>query len=339
MARPRKKTEQKQSSLLQALEFVGMACSDKGPINETHISMCGHWVAASNGIITIATKIEEDLFACPQSKMIINALSKCGQTYELKGDGNPANNLTAKGGKFKAVVPCVEPILLFVPGPDVPIANINDNFKIGLQTLEPLVNDNAQDIIGASIYMNGQSLIASDRAMMIEYWHGIDLPKGMALPKAVIQPIVKSNKKLSKLGFSPSSLTFYFEDESWIKTQLYVEKWPDTIGDLLDRPSVQEPIPKDFWEGLAAVAPFSLNGVVWFGPGCLCSGPETGVGATFDIQGLPKGPSFLARQLGLLRGLAATVDWATPGALKGSTWLTFFNEAKTVRGAIAGRTQ
>jgi hypothetical protein len=339
MARPRKKAEQKSSSLLQALEFVGMACREKGPINETHMYMCGNWVAASNGVITIASKIEENLFACPQSKMIINALSKCGQTYEIVGNSQPANSLAIKAGKFKAVIPCVDPVLLFIPSPDSPIADINDNFKIGLQILDPLVNDKAQGIIGASIFMNGKSLIASDRVMIIEHWHGIDLPKGLTLPQAVIEPIVKSNKKLSKFGFSQSSITFYFEDQSWIKTQLYVEKWPDMVADLLNRPSRQQPFPKDFWEALAAIAPFATNGVVWFGPGCLCSEAETGVGATFDIEGLPKGPSFQARHLGLLKGLAATVDWTTPGVLEGTTWLTFFDDKGTVRGAIAGRTQ
>ena len=327
-----KSTEPSNSRLLEAVRFCSMAISDKGPINETHIYLGAHWAAASNGVITIACPITEDIQACPQAKLMQEALSKCGESFALT---QLETQLSIKSGKFSAKIPCIDPTLLTLPSPDEPIADINDNFRLGLEKIGVLVNENAQSIIAASILLNGRSLVSSDTAVMFEFWHGIDLPSGLSLPKAIINPIVKAGKKLSKFGFSQSSLTFYYEDQSWIKCQLFVEKWPD-VGTILDRPSNQMPWPKDFWEGFAAVAPFSETGAVYFDAGSLRSHSETGVGAAFDVPGLPKGPSYSIRALGLLKGLAETYDPFTPGNF-GSAMLTF--QGPNIRGAIAGRSQ
>jgi hypothetical protein len=332
--RPRSKpTEASNSKLLEAARFVSMACADKGPINETHMYLGAHWAVASNGVITIATKIDEDVYACPQSKFLVEALSKCGDTFAIT---QLENSLSIKATKFKAVIPCIDPTLLTIPSPDEPVAEINDNFRLGLEKVGVLVNENAQTIVPASILLNGRSLISSDRTVLFQFWHGIDLPSGLSLPKAIIGPLVKAGKKLSKLGFSHSSLTFYYEDDSWIKTQLFVEKWPE-IELIFDTPSNQMPFPKDFWEGFAAVSPFSGDGAVYFDAGIMRSHAQEGVGAAFDVPGLPKGPIFSTRALGLLKGLADTVDFFTPGKFKGSTMLTF--QGANIRGAIAGRSQ
>lgn len=332
MARAPKKPSAKveQSNLLNVLKFVGIICKDVGPINETHIYLGGHWAASSDGITTIACKIEEDIFACPQSVNIIAALSKCTEAFSIT---QLEKGLSIKSGKFKAIIPCIDPGLMTIPGPDEPIAIINDNLKIGLEIVAPLVNDNGQDVIDTSILLNGSSVVTTDRKVILEYWHGIDLPKGISLPKSIVKPIVQSGKKLAKLGFSPSSLTFYFEDESWIKTQLFSQKWPD-IDPLLNRPSQQQPFPKDFWEGLAAIEPFG-EGMVYFDAGTMRSHPSDATGASFEVAGLPKGPSFPIWQLELIKPFAETVDFFTPGNIRGSTMLTFFGP--NIRGAIAGR--
>ena len=222
--------------------------------------------------------------------------------------------------------------MLTIPSPDAPIADIDDNLKSALEIVGILANENSQDIVGASLLFNGRSVVASDRTIIFECWHGIDLPTGLSLPKAIIGPLNKAGKKLTKLGWSESSVTFYYEDESWIKTQLFAHKWPDITG-LLDRPSNPLPFPRDFWEGVAAVAPFSPDGLCHFGQGHMQSHGITNVGASYEVEGLPKGPVFAIRQLNLIKPHAATVDWFAAG-LNG-TYCVFFGDG--IRGAIAGR--
>jgi len=159
MARKPRSTpkETKPSSILEAIRFVGMATSEKGPINETHLYLGGHWAAASNGAITIANKIEEDIFACPNAKLIEVALSRCTESFAIT---QLEKQLSIKSGKFSAKIPCIEPILLTIPSPDAPIADVDDNLKSALEIVGVLANENSQDIIGASLLFNGRSVVA-----------------------------------------------------------------------------------------------------------------------------------------------------------------------------------
>ena len=323
--------ETKPSSLLEAIRFVSNATAEKGPINETHLYLGGHWAAASNGAITIATKIDEDIWACPNASLIQQALSRCTESFAIT---QLDKQLSIKSGKFSAKIPCIEPILLTIPSPDAPIADIDDNLKSALEIVGILANENSQDIVGASLLFNGRSVVASDRTIIFECWHGIDLPTGLSLPKAIIQPLAKAGKPLKRLGWSQSSVTFYYDDESWIKTQLFSQVWPDITG-LLDRPCNPLPFPRDFWEGLTAVQPFSPDGLCHFGQGHMQSHGITNVGASYEVEGLPKGPVFTIKQLTLIKPHAKTVDWFAAGM--NGTYCMFFGDG--IRGAIAGRSR
>jgi hypothetical protein len=321
--------EAKPSNLLEAIRFCGMASSDKGPINETHLYLGGHWAAASNGALTIATKIQEDIFACPNTKLMTEALIKCRENFAIT---QLEKQLSIKAGKFSAKIPCIDPTLLTIPSPDAPTIDIDDKLKIAIDIVGVLANENAQEIIPASLLFNGRSVVASDRTVIFECWHGIDLPTGLTLPKSVVQPLAKAGKKLTKLGGSQSSLTFYYEDESWIKTQLFSQQWPNITG-LLDRSSNPMPFPRDFWDGLAAVAPFSPDGLCHFGAGMMRSHELTNAGASYEVEGLPKGPVFSIRQLNLIKPYAKTIDFFADGPASKLT--VFFGD--NIRGAIAGR--
>lgn len=313
MARPKKRTvEPTSNTLLDAIKFVGQVCKDAGPINETHLYLGQHWATAFNGVIAAGIPITEDIHCCPQSKTIIQALSKCNEQIAFT---QIKNQLSIKSGKFKAIIPCIDPTLLHLAIPDPAIADIDDKFKAGLECVGSLPNENAQNIYGASILMNGRSLLATLAGkMIVEYWHGIDLLPGLALPVAVVKPLIETKTPLIKFGYSSSSVTFYYQDGSWLKSQLYSEQWPD-ISSVLDRPSNAWPIMPAFWEALAAVAPFSDTGLVYFGTGVLQSHEVASVGAQYELEGIPKGPAFPAKQLALMRPWVKSVDWLMPNGL------------------------
>lgn len=325
--KPKSAVEKKASSLLEAIRFVGIATHDIGPINETHMYFSWGWVAASNGIITIASKVEANgLNCCPNARLLTEALQRCGDDWEFEGK---EKYIIFKSGKFKASIPIIDPSLLTIPSPDAPMVEVNNSLISAFEAAGVLIDENGQDIVDVSMLLNGRSVIASNRAIVFECWHGIDLPTGLSLPKAVIEPLVKSGKKLSKIGGSQSSVTFYFEDESWIKTQLFVKEWPDT-GRILDRPSNPQPIPAGLWEALAAIAPFSPDGACYFQNGRLQSHLNANAGASYELQGAPDGLSFTIKQLSLIKPHAKTIDWQKD--------VTFFF-GDNIRGALAGRSK
>jgi hypothetical protein len=194
-----------------------------------------------------------------------------------------------------------------------------------------LASDHGQEIYNASILLNGQSVIATNGKVLFEYWHGIDLPPALPIPKALIGPLSKINKKLTKFGYSNSSITLFFEDESFIKSQLYAEEWPD-VHKILTLPSNPFPVPVDFFAGLDAVAPFS-EGFIYFDAGVMRSHPSDATGASYEVPGLPKGPIFPAKQLAWLKPYATSIDFLVNS---NNNWhgLMFFGDR--MRGAISG---
>lgn len=293
------------NKFLEALHFLSLVTKDQGSPSETHITLANHQATVFNGIIAAGTPIDEELFACPHNTSLINALSKCGQNYSITQFDQ--NRLQIKSDKFKAFIPCLDIKLLQNTIPDAPITPINDDFKIAIESVGILANENAQNVVAASILMNGQSAIASDRTIMFEYWHGINLPI-IVLPKSIVAPLTKTTKKLHSFGMSNNSCTFHFEDGSYIKTQLFAEQWPN-VSRILDIEAKPFPFPADFWTALDAVTPFSSDGILYSRDGTLCSGAAEGNGATFECAGLPGGLTLSAKHMKLLQPWATTIDW------------------------------
>lgn len=339
MARQPKKPSAKQTNkLLDAINFLSCVTRDTGLIYETHINLQYQTAVAYNDVLSAGIKIEEEIVAAPNAKVFRSALSKCGEGYTLSIDGS---KIIVKSGKFKAVVPCIDPTLLANRLPDDPCAIIDDRFKAALECIDVIKPEaNASQIHLLSFLLNGQSVISTDGKIIIEYWHGIDLPI-IAIPKSIIAAIVGNSKKLAKFGFSNTSVTFYFEDNSWVKSQLYVEQWPmETTQNILNKNCNPSPIPVDFFNGLESVIPFSENGSVYFKRDKICSHKSEEAGAIFDVAGLPNGPIYTAKYLAMIKSLATKIDFAVSanGSVhkdNASGYLLFFF-GNNVRGVIAG---
>ena len=333
MPRPksRAKVEANHSSFLEALKFANLICKSEGSPNETHLLLHNNHLVAFNGILACGCRITEDINCAPNAELIVQALSKCGDNLSITQLDN--NRLSIKSGKFKCIIPCIEPSLLGVAIPDPPQAIIDDRFKEAVEAVAPLASETAQSVITASILIAGASVLATNRHVMMEFWHGIDLPYGIAIPKAFATTLSKIQKKLIKFGFSQSSTTFYFDDESWLRTQFYAEPWPD-IRNILDAKCNLWPVPNDFWKAIDAIEPFS-DECIYFDQGLIKTHADSDEGATYECYGIPKGPIYLIKQLKLIRPYAKQIDFMAPGIHNNSYMLMW--QGDQCRGAIAGR--
>lgn len=313
-----------------------------------------------------------NLFAAPNYALLVAALAKCGEDYKVEENKKACKNCNGIGGyqvphfetgiisdyegascaecngtgyniagikitsgKFKAIVPCLDPNLLSIGNIDPPTSSINEEFKKGLEVTAVLASETGQHIYTASILINGQSLISTENGVVIfEYWHGCELPTNIAVPKSFATALSKISKKPVGFGCSQSSITIYFEDESWLRTQLFSEQWPD-VGRILNVQSNPFETPKDLWEGLSAIAPHSVDGLVYFSNNSLHSHSSDSVGASFEVKGLPKGPVFNIKQLMFLKDHAKQIDFFAHGP---NGQMTYFVGANC-RGVVAGRVQ
>lgn len=329
--KPRSAKPETKSSLLAAIEFCSCVSEKVGAPYETHIGLKSNWAVAFNGIVAAGSPIEEDVYCYPHTMLLIDALSKCEETFSLTQLDN--GRLSVKSGKFKAIVPCLDPILMQEALPDPQLAPITNKFKEAVEAVGVLASENAMHVLTASVLMNGQSVISTNRTMLFEYWHGLDLPSNIPLRKEFIKALVKTKKNLTGFGLGKSSVTIFFEDGCWVRTQLYADEWPD-VSRILNIEANLWSIDQNFFKALDAVAPFSADGNVYFDTNLLMSDADN-AGASFECNGLPKGIVYPIKQLMMMKPYVKKIDYKANGLNNSSYCLKF--EGDNVRGVISGR--
>lgn len=308
---PRKKKEE--SPLLSALKFVALAQRDKGPTYQTHCRIFNPEqnktiAIAYDGILAVGVELPEELpDCCPNTLTFIHALERA--------KGNTATTITesqviVKTSKFRAVVPSVGPADLHMIYPDPAQYPLNDEFKRALIEASALTKEGAQTVVQASVMTKNGSIVGTNGHVIIEAWHGIPTPPGLAIPKAFIQALEKVNKKIERFGLSDISFTVWFDDGSFIKTQLYSERWPD-IDSVLNELNGAKPteMSRDFWEGVKTVAPFSQDGYIYLGDGEIRSHRDTEIATSYKCKGVPDNISMNIRFITSIEDLIKTVDF------------------------------
>lgn len=315
-------------SLIDAITFISNAQKKAGEPNQTHCAMSGGWVCAFDGVLTIGAKIEEAIHAAPNTFKFLAALKQVENDISITQLSQ--NSLAVTSGDFRAIVPCVElgEISCKIAGPDAPCAAISDDLALALGDVMPLATEGAATALFGGILMQANTVVATNGHVIFESWHGIDLPPGLVIPKAAAKAITKAKKKLVSFGYSASSATFYFDDESFIKTQLFNFRYPE-YAHTLTNDSGWSPLPEMFFDALKAVTPFVEGNKVYFKNGMIVTDYREDVASTYHIENLPEGLIFNHKYLMLIKPLAKQVAFVEEPAK-----MMFFGDR--TRGAIMG---
>jgi hypothetical protein len=282
--RARRKKEEKPTpakGLLDALAFIKPCQKKKGTLEQTHCLIQGNWMVGSDGILTIATPIQEDLQACPQSQKLEDVLKQVGEDLSITQLSE--TEIAVVSGGMKAVVPCTPSGTLSIAGPDPWGGDADDTLKQALKELAPIVTDGAQHAAYAAVLIHETKAVGTDGHTLLEIEHGLNLPPNVLVPKAAVQAVVKCKKALTGFGYTGPSCTFWFEDGSFIKTQLFSEQYPPWNEALNAEPDAPAwPASKDFFEAVSLIGGMSQDGIVYFKDGQVCS--EVDGGSTCDIE-------------------------------------------------------
>ena len=333
MARGRKPAQAKVAEkLIAALDFVKPATRDVELYqNADHIRFTSGTIIAFNGILSAGHPVEEELEACPHYERLRDALSKAGKTLSITH--LETNRLSIKGENLRALVNCVG---------DDDLAMMNGDFAVAEFDMTPIVDaikcvgilakEDAPSVLESSVLLRPNSCAATDRKVMIEAWHGINMPQ-LVLPKPFVVAVSKCDKKAVKFGFSETSFTIYYEDGSWYKTQLYAEGWPlEAVDAILNVETFPAPVPPTLFDAIQAVASFSESeDVCNFREGSVWSHSNDQTGAQYPVEGLQGDSSYTASYWLKIKHLITSVDYVT---FKDKAY--FYGDK--LRGVIQGRT-
>lgn len=329
--------------LMNALRFISVAQKPEDDVPfKVNCILHNGWAMAFNGTITAGHPIEETLDVAPNTYKLIAALERTTKDVsitELEG------RLSIRSGAFSAFVPCWHEGMPAL-APDPALCGISDVLRDGFNQVAAITVDNDKKrIVECSILLRENSMVSTDGCLMLEFWHNHSLPT-MVLPKAFVTAILNTDKKLKAFGYGQKevevngerkmigvSCTFHFEDDSYIKTQLYDEGWP-SVDIILNKPSKPEPLPAGFYEALRNIKPFSegkdLQKTVYFVDGALQSHRDKQDGAVCEVAGVKHGPAFNIKRLERIEHCMETVDFYSSSAA------FFFSKDGLTRGCLAG---
>lgn len=315
--------------ILKALRFVRGAVSTKDLVPELqHFAIEDGTVRGYNGMLAIGAPIPLDLACNPRAAMLVAAIGQCEEVASLSL--TPAGKLRVQSGKFRALVECTENHDMHLQ-PEGELVQVDGALLLrAIQTLLPFVGSDATRPWSSGVLLRGQSAFATNNVCLAEFWLGIDLPFVANIPVKALAEVVRVGEPPTHVQLATGSITFHYSEGRWIRTQLFDTEWPP-LESILNRESAQQPVPEGLFAGLAALKAFlAKENLVYFRDGHLHTAQEDAAGASYAVPGLPEQGLYHAKMLGLLEGVATTIDLAAYPAP-----CLFYGDG--IRGAILGR--
>lgn len=308
-------------TLKEALEFVLIAQGKGDREFHKHCNIKNGYVSATDGVISAACRIEEDLNCKPNTGLLISALSKCKKEINITQLNE--SFLSVKSGRFKAKVPCFE---LDLPAAsfDAEAFGVNSSLLKCISKLLTIAAKSQNDRF-ASVFIKGGSAFATDGRLLIEIWHGENLPT-FSLPIDSCKRLLKVKGSLCSIGCSEDSATFYFDNETVFRTPLSSGEFP-LVDELLNVGSSPIPLDKEIVEGFRSVAPF-CEIFVKFESNLISSVGKSSGDATFEIDTPANHSVFSTELFSMIANDIASIDFNTSEQL-----IYFFGD--NMRGALA----
>lgn len=323
MARPgsrKQKVSAQAEGLSKALAFVASVGERSDEFWQEFVRLQSRQAVSFNGVVGAGHPIEEELTVSPKLKLLQKALVKAGAKLTISELAN--GTLSIKGEKLDAKVPCVPAADL---PPIYPDANLGypidgDRIREAFRVCGALVTEAADEAFMAAVLLEGNQCTATDRKTIMQYWHGVNLPPGMVLPKLFVSAVLANDLPIVGFGFGQrptadgsfavGSLTFWFEGGAWIKTVCYADPYP-TFAHLFDAPNSPKEVPAGFFEAVETVASFNEYGFVTLAHEKVQSHSSDQVGASWSVKGMPGGKQITAKGLLKISGFIKAMDFTS----------------------------
>lgn len=298
--------------MLKSLKFVQGSVAKKDFLPAlTHFVIELGRVRGFNGVLALCSPIPFDIACRPKADTLIKAIANCDETVQLSL--TPAGRLSVKAGKFKTFIDCVQEDTPH-PLPEGEFIKFDGaGLLTGLKMVEPFIGNDASRRWAMGVLIKEGSLFATNNVMLVQYWVGELFNRVVNIPAVAVKEIIRINEAPIYAQLAEGSITFHYEGNRWLRTQLYdTDAWPN-VAAILDHPSLQQPIQEDLFAALEVIKPFvDKMGTVIFQDTRVTTHLDETEGASFEVPELSAyNGKYHIHHLELLKGAAQTIDWST----------------------------
>lgn len=261
--------------MLDQLKMVrgGVADKDLVPVL-THFHIYDGRIQGANGRIAIDAACEKfkDFSITVPAKKFLTAVDACSGEPKLSAT---EDSLTITRGGFRARLPLAkhEDFPRAIPDETDYAFSESDGFISALSRLRPFVSDDASRMWACGILLKDGYAHATNNVVLARApigWSSLD--DAINVPSLTVDELIRIGKDPVRVAGSNKSITFYYDDGSWLKTNVLDLGWPDISSFFSFDHDAVPPVPDGLLSAVETVTPFSadmLSPVILFG--------ETGV--------------------------------------------------------------
>lgn len=237
--------------LLEQLRFISTILSKKGEANETCCVIANGAITAFNPPLSAGILTQAAITANPPAHQLLAALERCKDGYAMT---ETRGTVSLTSGPLRVNLPTVEGL---VPAaPDGYAQALPTALFDAIALVSHIADEDAEHIQSASICIEEGLVSTTNRQIILQAYHGLNLPT-MMLPKRFVTSVLKTGKPIVGMGHSDRSFTVFFDDNSWLKTQL-MDAEPLPYSKVCSKDGGFKPLP-DIWEALETIMPFRGN--------------------------------------------------------------------------------
>ena len=251
----KKKAPVEANPLLEQLRFVASILKPKGEPNETCCVIANGAITALNPPLSVGILTQAAITANPPALQLLAALERCKDGYAMT---ETRGTVALTSGPLRVSLPTVQG--LAPSAPDAYREALPGALFDAIAQISHIADEDAEHVQSASICIEEGLVSTTNRNVILQAYHGLNMP-AMMLPKrfvkAVTDAIGKFNKTIVGMGHGVASFTVFFDDNSWLKTQL-MDAEPLPYSKVCAKEGGFKPLP-DIWEALDNVMPFRGN--------------------------------------------------------------------------------
>ena len=296
--------------MIEALKFVQGAVAKKDYATElTHFSIKNGVILGYNGNLSLSSPIDLDLDITPKAIPFVKAIEACKERVVLSM--TKAGRLSVKSGAFQAYVECIENDVFPHLQPEGERINLEGDFIPALKNILDFIGVDASRPWATGVLIDGDKAYATNNIVIVEQQLPCHFPVRINIPSYAIKELLRVRLTPIAVQSTESSVTFHFEENRWLRSQLFSTSWPEAMYRILDIPANQVPIPEGFFEALETIQPFlSVSSSVHFKDEKVSTHEEGGEGATVAVPGLNSKAHFQFKPLLSLAGKIDTIDFS-----------------------------
>lgn len=132
---------------------------------------------------------------------------------------------TVRSGKTRARLPVLDPATYPVVAPDAETEHTAPGIAAMLKRIAPFVAEDASRPWATSVCLKGGFAYATNNVVLCRVPFTAGFAESINIPLATVEAIISLGEPVG-MGVSELSATFYFEDGTWVKTQLIGGDWP-----------------------------------------------------------------------------------------------------------------